>query len=174
MPSIADRLRDLVPLKSHLVRCLALGISLSSGPLLAQTYGFCGVGAGTIAGNLEVPSGQIEGVIALDGTIDCAAGCTGGGTATGSLNGDLFLNAEAFVAATTLDMTMGECGVGQGFADLTGTAIGGALAIGPSEAAGVSSIAVGIGATANGADSIAIGNNISAVVLSRSQLVHRS
>ena len=56
--------------RGHLLRGAILGSVLFSGPALAQLYGFCGFGAGTITGDLEVPEADIEGAIVLDGTID--------------------------------------------------------------------------------------------------------
>ena len=69
-------------LQGHLFRGIVIGLTISSGQALAQVYAMCGVGAGTITGNLEVPSAQIEGGIVIDGSIDCGGICGGGGTAS--------------------------------------------------------------------------------------------
>ncbi|NBU93724.1 MAG: hypothetical protein EBS18_04125, partial [Actinobacteria bacterium] len=142
------------PLKS-----LVLGLSLVSNPAIAQVYGLCGLGAGNMTGNLEIASMQIEGGIVLDGTIDCGGICGGGGTASGSLNGDIFGNAEAFSAIVSLESSWYECGYGVGSAALMGTAVGGSVAVGPGTfASGAASLVVGMVSTADGAQAIAIGN----------------
>ncbi len=67
----------------------ALSLGLVSNPAIAQVYGLCGFGAGNMTGEIEMVEMDIEGGIALDGTIDCAALCGGGGTATGEFDGTL-------------------------------------------------------------------------------------
>ena len=68
------------------------------------------------------------------------------------------MNGQAFVSIGAV--TMSECGTGVGFASLLGSAVGGSLAIGPSEAGGAGTVAVGIGTTANGVAAVAIGNGV--------------
>ena len=69
--------------KGHLLRGAILGLALTSGSALGQVLGMCGEGAGNFTGELDVLTAQIEGGIILDGQIDCAALCGGGGNVSG-------------------------------------------------------------------------------------------
>ena len=136
---------------------------MSSGHALAQ-FTLCGIGSGSIAGDLTAQGVTMNGIIDLDGSVDCAGiFCGGFGTADGAFEATGIMDGD-LVIATGGDITMYECGAGPGgFSTLFGETDGVALAVGPSEASGLNSVAVGLGATANGEDSIAIGNDIVAV-----------
>ena len=144
--------------KGHLFRGAIFSLAILSGEAIAQVYGLCGTGAGFFSGNIEVPEADIAGAIIIDGSVDCGGFCGGGGTSSGGVNGILSINAQAFASIGAV--TMSECGTGIGFASLLGSAVGGAIAVGPSTAGGAESVAFGIGASAEGEETVAIGNNV--------------